>query len=263
MTGKGSAKHIPRKRFGQNFLVDDGIIDSIVASIAPQRSDHLVEIGPGLGALTAPLLGRLDRLQVVEIDRDLIALLRERYDAEQLTIHEGDVLEFDFASLGHDLRIAGNLPYNISTPLLFRFAEYAGHIRDIHVMLQREVVERMVASPGDSAFSRLSVMLQYRFDMEMLFEVPPESFDPAPKVDSAVVRLMPYADLPHPARDEAIFSSVVARAFSQRRKTLRNTLKDIITDADFEQLAINPGARAQELSVADFVRIADAVTARI
>jgi len=260
MTGKSIAKHIPRKRFGQNFLVDDGIIDGIVAAIAPQRGDHLVEIGPGLGALTAPLLSRLDHLQVVEIDRDLIARLRERYAADQLTIHEGDVLEFDFAALGRDLRIAGNLPYNISTPLLFRFAGYASHIRDVHVMLQREVVERMVAAPGDSEFSRLSVMLQYRFDMEMLFEVPPESFDPAPRVDSAVVRLMPFATLPHPAHDEAVFGNVVSRAFSQRRKTLRNTLKGVIADADFARLNIDPGARAQELSVADFVRIADAVT---
>jgi len=255
-----TAKHIARKRFGQNFLVDDGIIDSIVTAIAPQRCDNLVEIGPGLGALTAPLMARLERLQVVEIDRDLIARLRETYAAEKLTIHEGDVLEFDFASLGKNLRVAGNLPYNISTPLLFRFAQFAACIRDVHVMLQREVVERMVAAPGDSEFSRLSVMLQYRFDMEMLFEVPPESFAPAPKVDSAVVRLTPLAPLPHPARNEAMFSSVVARAFSQRRKTLRNTLKGVIADADFTRLNIDPGARAQELSVADFVRIADAVT---
>jgi len=255
-----TAKHIPRKRFGQNFLVDDGIIDSIIAAIAPQRSDKLVEIGPGLGALTAPLLARLDHLQVIEIDRDLIAQLRERYASASVIIHEGDVLKFDFAALGNDLRVAGNLPYNISTPLLFRFAEFASHIRDVHVMLQREVVERMVALPGDSEFSRLSVMLQYRFDMEMLFDVPPESFDPAPKVESAVVRLTPLVPLPHPAQDEAVFSNVVARAFSQRRKTLRNTLKGVFADADFARLDINPGARAQELSVADFVRIADAVT---
>ena len=255
-----TVKHIPRKRFGQNFLVDDGIIDAIINAIAPQRDDNLVEIGPGLGALTAPLLARLERLQVIEIDRDLIAQLRERYATKNVTLHEGDVLKFDFAALGSNLRVAGNLPYNISTPLLFRFAEFAGQIRDVHVMLQREVVERMVAAPGDSAFSRLSVMLQYRFDMENLFDVPPASFDPAPKVESAVVRLTPLAPLPHPARDEAMFSSVVARAFSQRRKTLRNTLKGVITDADFARLDIDPGARAQELSVADFVRIADAVT---
>lgn len=258
-----SAKHIARKRFGQNFLVDDGIIDGIISAINPRHDDLLVEIGPGLGALTLPLMARLEHLHVVEIDRDLIARLRTAHAPQKLTIHEGDVLEFDFAGLGHDLRVAGNLPYNISTPLLFRFAEFAGHIRDVHVMLQREVVERMVAAPGDSEYSRLSVMLQYRFDMEMLIEVPPESFDPAPRVDSAVVRLMPFSTLPHPARDENVFSSVVARAFSQRRKTLRNTLKGVIADAGFVRLDIDAGARAQELSVADFVRIADAVTAPV
>lgn len=261
MSAGSSTKHIPRKRFGQNFLVDDGVIADIVAAIAPRRGDRLVEIGPGLGALTTPLLARLDRLQVIEIDRDLIARLRTQYPADQLVIHEGDVLEFDFARLGNDLRIAGNLPYNISTPLLFRLAEFSSHIRDVHVMLQREVVERMVAAPGDSAFSRLSVMLQYRFDMEKIIEVPAAAFNPAPKVESAVVRLTPLAPLPHPAQDEAVFASVVARAFAQRRKTLRNTLKGVVADSVFVRLGINPGARAQELSVADFVQLADAVAA--
>ena len=261
MSAGGSARHIPRKRFGQNFLVDAVVIADIVSAIAPQRRDNLVEIGPGLGALTTPLLARLDRLQVIEIDRDLIARLRAQYPADRLLIHEGDVLEFDFASLGKDLRVAGNLPYNISTPLLFRLAEFAGHIRDIHVMLQREVVERMVAAPGASEFSRLSVMLQYRFNMEKLIAVPAEAFNPAPKVESAVVRLTPLTPLPHPAQDEAVFASVVARAFAQRRKTLRNTLKGVVADNVFVRLGINPGARAQELSVADFVRIADAVAA--
>jgi 16S rRNA (adenine1518-N6/adenine1519-N6)-dimethyltransferase len=253
--------HIPRKRFGQNFLIDDGIIAGIISAIMPRRNDNLVEIGPGLGALTGPLLDRLDLLQVIEIDRDLIARLRTQYPPDRLAIHEGDVLEFDFAALGHDMRIVGNLPYNISTPLLFRFATYAGHIRDIHVMLQREVVERMVAAPGDSEFSRLSVMLQYRFDMEKLIDVPADSFDPAPKVESAVVRLMPMNPLPHPARNETLFAELVSRAFSQRRKTLRNTLKGMVTAEQLAALGINAGARAQELSVADFVRIADAVSA--
>lgn len=255
------AAHIPRKRFGQNFLVDEGIIAGIVAAIAPQTGDNLVEIGPGLGALTEPLLTRVTRLQVVEIDRDLVARLRARYPADRLVIHQGDALQFDFAGLGGDLRIAGNLPYNISTPLLFRFAQFADVIRDVHVMLQREVVERMTAAPGDTEFSRLSVMLQYCFDMEKLFDVPSAAFDPAPKVESAVVRLMPHSPLPHPARDEAVFASVVARAFMQRRKTLRNTLKGVMATDDLTRLGIDPGARAQELSVADFVRIADAVTA--
>ena len=263
MTARAAAKHIPRKRFGQNFLVDEGVIAGIVAAIAPQPGDNLVEIGPGLGALTAPLLDRLNRLHVIEIDRDLIARLRKRYDPDKLVIHEGDVLRFDFAVLGNDLRVAGNLPYNISTPLLFRFAEFAGRVRDVHVMLQREVVERMVAAPGDSEFSRLSVMLQYRFDMEKLFDVPAGAFDPAPKVESAVVRLTPLVPLPHPARDEAVFSSIVARAFAQRRKTLRNTLKGVIAADEFARLNIDPGARAQELAVADFVRIADALTTAV
>ncbi len=220
-----------------------------------------MEIGPGLGALTTPLLDRLDRLHVIEIDRDLIARLRGLHAPERLLIHEGDVLEFDFATLDEDLRVVGNLPYNISTPLLFRLAAFAGRIRDIHVMLQKEVVERMIAAPGDAEFSRLSVMLQYRFDMEKLFDVPPESFDPAPKVDSAVVRLMPFATLPHPARDEAMLAAVVARAFGQRRKTLRNTLKGMVTAEQLARLDIDAGARAQELAVADFVRIADALAA--
>ena len=258
---RSAAGHIPRKRFGQNFLIDDGIIAGIISVIMPRRGDNLVEIGPGLGALTDPLLTRLDRLQVVEIDRDLIARLHGLYPPERLVIHEGDVLEFDFAALGDDLRVVGNLPYNISTPLLFRFAAYARHIRDVHVMLQREVVERMVAAPGDSEFSRLSVMLQYRFDMEKLTDVPADSFDPAPKVESAVVRLTPLHPLPHPAHNETLFAEVVSRAFSQRRKTLRNTLKGMVSAEQLAALGINAGARAQELSVADFVRIADAVSA--
>ncbi|MEN9784548.1 MAG: hypothetical protein RJA24_1891, partial [Pseudomonadota bacterium] len=246
---RSASGHIPRKRFGQNFLIDDGIIAGIISAIMPRRSDNLVEIGPGLGALTGPLLDRLDLLQVIEIDRDLIARLRQQYPPDRLAIHEGDVLEYDFAALGQEIRIVGNLPYNISTPLLFRFATYAGHIRDIHVMLQREVVERMVAAPGDSEFSRLSVMLQYRFDMEKIFDVPADSFDPAPKVESAVVRLTPLDPLPHPAHNETVFAEVVSRSFSQRRKTLRNTLKGMVSADQLSGLGINAGARAQELSV--------------
>lgn len=261
MSARRSASHVPRRRFGQNFLIDEGVVDGIIAAISPQADDNLVEIGPGLGALTTPLLTRLKHLHVIEIDRDLIARLRQRYSPEKLVIHEGDALRFDFGELGGALRVAGNLPYNISTPLLFRFAEFSALIRDIHVMLQREVVERMIAAPGDPEFSRLSVMLQYRFDMEKLLDVPAEAFEPAPKVESAVVRLTPLAPLPHPARDETVFGNIVARAFSQRRKTLRNTLKNVIGENDFVALGINPGARAQELSVADFVRIADAVVA--
>ncbi|MDR2838168.1 MAG: 16S rRNA (adenine(1518)-N(6)/adenine(1519)-N(6))-dimethyltransferase RsmA, partial [Azonexus sp.] len=191
MSGRSKDGHIARKRFGQNFLVDSGVIAAIISAIAPQRADTVVEIGPGLGALTAPLLARLDHLHVVEIDRDLIARLKKSHPPERLTIHEGDALDRDFAAIGNDLRVVGNLPYNISTPLLFHLAEYADHIRDMHFMLQKEVVGRITAAPGDSEFSRLSVMLQYRFHLEWLLDVPPESFDPPPKVQSAVVRLIP------------------------------------------------------------------------
>ena len=255
----GRAGHVARRRFGQNFLVDAGVIAAIVAAVAPQRGDTVIEIGPGLGALTGPLLERLDHLHVAEIDRDLIARLRRQWDPQRLTVHEGDVLGLDLAALGGGLRVVGNLPYNISTPLLFHLSAHAARIRDIHVMLQKEVVERMVAAPGDSEFSRLSVMLQYRFAMELLFEVPPGAFDPAPQVDSAVARLIPHAVLPHPARDEAVFARVVGQAFSQRRKTLRNTLRGLADAALLSGLGIDPGARAQELAVADFVRLADAV----
>ena len=252
-------KHIPRKRFGQNFLVATDIIADIVAAIAPLPGDNLVEIGPGLGALTGPLLEKLDVLHVVEIDRDLIARLRVEYP-ERVTVHEGDALLFDFAGLGKNLRVVGNLPYNISTPLLFHLAHYAAQVRDMHFMLQREMVERMVATPGGGEYGRLSVMLQYRFAMEMLFLVPAEAFDPAPKVDSAVVRMMPRPQAALAAKDEALFARIVSAAFGQRRKMLRNTLRDLIGAADLARLGIAPTARAEELAVADYVAIANALT---
>ena len=250
--------HQPRKRFGQNFLQDAGVIAAIVAAIHPLPGERVVEIGPGLGALTRPLLEALGQLDAIEIDRDLAAQLQEEF-SPRLRLHTGDVLEFDFASLGADLRIVGNLPYNISTPLLFHLADYAEYIRDIHVMLQKEIVQRMVAAPGDSNYSRLSVMAQYRFGAELQLEVPPAAFKPAPKVDSAVVRLIPLRPLPFAARDEDAFARVVAAAFSQRRKTLRNSLSKYLTAADFAALGIAPSARAQELSVAQYVAIADRV----
>jgi 16S rRNA (adenine1518-N6/adenine1519-N6)-dimethyltransferase len=249
--------HQPRKRFGQNFLQDSGVIADIVAAINPVPGERIVEIGPGLGALSRPLLAILGRMDAIEIDRDLATALHPL--APGLVLHVGDVLEFDFATLGDDLRIVGNLPYNISTPLLFHLAKFADCIRDIHVMLQKEIVERMVGAPGDSNFSRLSVMVQYRFGVELLMEVPPTAFKPAPRVDSAVVRLMPLRPLPQVARDENLFARVVAAAFSQRRKTLRNSLSTILKAADFAALGISPMARAQELSVAQFVAIANAV----
>lgn len=256
------SKHIARKRFGQNFLIDAQVIGGIVAAIAPQRDDLVVEIGPGLGALTAPLLDRLDHLHVVEIDRDIVARLHQRFPADRLSIHAGDALAFDFGGLaaaGRKLRVVGNLPYNISTPLLFHLARFADRVYDMHFMLQKEVVERMVAEPDSADYGRLSVMLQYRFVMDWLLDVPPESFDPAPRVDSAVVRLIPRDPGDLAAHDEARFAALVAAAFSQRRKMLRNTLKGIVDDALFARLGIAPTARAEALSVSDYVRLANAV----
>jgi 16S rRNA (adenine1518-N6/adenine1519-N6)-dimethyltransferase len=252
--------HVARKRFGQNFLVDSGIINAIVSAIDPQRGDTVVEIGPGLGAITEPLLARLDHLHVVEIDRDLIARLKKQYSPTRMTIHEGDALAFDFASIGTGLRLVGNLPYNISTPLLFHLADYVGIVRDMHFMLQKEVVERMVALPAESDFSRISVMLQYRFHLEWLIDVPPESFEPPPKVQSAVVRLIPKEASELNARSLDKLSQVVQIAFSQRRKMLRNTLKGTLSDAGFAELGIDPTRRAEDLMVADYVRIANFLT---
>ena len=252
-------KHIPRKRFGQNFLVATDIVADIVAAIAPKPGDNLVEIGPGLGALTMPLLEKLETLHVVEIDRDLIARLRKQFPPQLLNIHEGDALQFDFAGLGTDLRVVGNLPYNISTPLLFHLARYADRVRDMHFMLQKEVVERMVAAPGTAEYGRLSVMLQYRFEMELLFLVPREAFAPPPQVDSAIVRMLPRPRRALAAKDPALFARVVSAAFGQRRKMLRNTLRELIAADDFAALSIAPTARAEELAVADYVRIANSL----
>lgn len=249
--------HVARKRFGQNFLIDQGIIGAIVSAINPQRSDTVVEIGPGLGAITVPLLERVDRLHVVEIDRDLIARLKKQHPAERLAIHEGDALAFDFASIGSDLRLVGNLPYNISTPLLFHLASYGQQVRDMHFMLQKEVVERMVAEPGCADYGRLSVMLQYSFWLEWLIDVPPESFDPPPKVDSAVVRLIPKPPEQLTAKHPERLSTLVQAAFAQRRKMLRNNLKGILDDAGFAALGIAPTLRPEDLPVEDYVRIAN------
>jgi 16S rRNA (adenine1518-N6/adenine1519-N6)-dimethyltransferase len=249
--------HRPRKRFSQNFLIDESAIDAIVYAVAPRPGDRMVEIGPGLGAITRPLANAVDPLHVVEIDRDIVARLRSEFPDGRVIIHEGDALEFDFAALGPELRVIGNLPYHISTPILFHLAESAAALRDIHVMLQAEVVGRMVAAPGASDYGRLSVMLQYRFDMEKVLDVPAEAFDPAPRVESAVVRMVPRASNATRAKDEKLLVQTVALAFSQRRKTLRNTLGSVLSAAEFAALGIDPQARAQTLSVDDFVRIAD------
>lgn len=250
-------KHIPKKRFGQNFLIDQDIIRSLIEAIRPAPDDLMVEIGPGLGAMTQPLLQTLKHLHTVELDRDVVAWMQGHYPADKITIHNIDALKFDFASLGPKIRVVGNLPYNISTPILFHLLDNVDHIIDMHFMLQKEVVDRMVAEPSSAAYGRLSVMLQYRLYMELLVDVPPESFDPPPKVDSAFVRAVPWPTLPHPAKDEALFAKVVTAAFSQRRKTLRNTLKGLLDDAGFAALDIDPQLRAENLGVAEFVAIAN------
>ncbi len=257
--------HQARKRFGQNFLVDEGVIHAIVAAIDPQPDDVLVEIGPGLGALTVPLMERVPTLQVVELDRDLVARLQRRF-GDKLVVHAGDALAFDFGALhvpGRPLRIVGNLPYNISSPLLFHLNAFADRVRDQHFMLQKEVVERMVAAPGSKAFSRLSVMLQVRYYMELVLDVPPGSFNPPPKVDSAVVRMIPWpADKsPYAPVDMRALGTVVTLAFSQRRKVLRNTLGSLREAIDFDALGFDLGRRAEEVPVADFVAVANALPA--
>ena len=253
--------HKAKKKFGQNFLIDQQVVADIISAIRPEPDDNMVEIGPGLGALTRPLLKRLNRLHVVEIDRDIIARLESEYPPNnqtqdhKLVIHAGDALEFDYASLPAPLRIVGNLPYNISSPLLFHFAAYAGRVKDMHFMLQNEVVERMVAEPSTPEYGRLSVMLQYRFYLEKLLDVPPESFRPAPKVDSAIVRMIPLPASEIAVRNEKLFAAVVRTAFGQRRKTLRNTLRGYLDEADFEKLGIDAQLRAENLAVPEFIKV--------
>ena len=249
----------PKKRFGQHFLTDRHYLGAIAASIAPKGSDAMVEIGPGTGLLTAQLAPALDHLHVVEIDRELAMALREAFPPEQVTVHEADALEFDFAPLPSPLRVVGNLPYNVSTPILFRMAAIAERIADCTFMLQKEVVDRMVAAPASEDYGRLSVMLQYRFAMQRLLVVPPGAFTPPPKVDSAVVRMVPLgADRPR-ARDEALFARLVAAAFSQRRKTLRNAARSLADAEAFTRAGIDGGRRGETLSVAEFIVLADAV----
>jgi 16S rRNA (adenine1518-N6/adenine1519-N6)-dimethyltransferase len=255
-------RHQPRKRFGQNFLKNQIVIDDILRAIAPRADDRMMEIGPGLGALTRPLAKALKQLHVIELDRDIVKTLRETYASGNVVVHEGDALKFDFTTLGTNLRIVGNLPYNISTPLLFHLADQIDCVRDIHAMLQKEVVERMVAVPGSAAYGRLSVALQYHFDMEKVLDVGPDAFYPQPKVDSAVVRMVPRVAHEPAATDKTLFARIITTAFSQRRKTLRNTLRHTLEEADFAALGIDPGARAETLAVGDFVRIANRLCAK-
>jgi 16S rRNA (adenine1518-N6/adenine1519-N6)-dimethyltransferase len=255
------AGHQARKRFGQHFLVDDAVVESIVRAIAPRPDDAMVEIGPGLSALTRPLLQALPRLTVVEIDRDLAARLQREYPPDRLHIVLGDALAVDFSALGAGLRIVGNLPYNISSPLLFHLTQFADVVRDQHFMLQKEVVDRMVAAPGSGDYGRLSVMLQSRYAMYKLFDVPPEAFDPPPRVQSSVVRMKPLGpERPQPS-SQAAFETVVAKAFAQRRKMLRRALGDWTQGLDWDALGIPATARAEELSVAQFIALADRLCA--
>ncbi|EGZ44625.1 16S rRNA (adenine(1518)-N(6)/adenine(1519)-N(6))-dimethyltransferase RsmA [Neisseria wadsworthii] len=253
-------EHKARKRFGQNFLQDTRIINDIVNAVRPQHDDTVIEIGPGLAAITEPLAKKLGRLHVIEIDRDIIKRLKTLPFADKLIIHEGDVLQFDFNSVPSRKKIVGNLPYNISTPLLFRLSEVADDVEDMHFMLQKEVVERMVAEPKTNDYGRLGVMLQYFFDMEMLIEVPPESFDPAPKVDSAVVRMIPQKGRIGIANDFKHFSMLVKAAFAQRRKTIRNNLKEIASDEDLAEVGINPQDRAEHIAPELYVKLSNYLT---
>src|SRR5437867_1974401 len=255
-------RHQPRKRFGQNFLVDRYYVDRIVAALKLQVDDNVVEIGPGLGALTRPLLEHLGHLTVIEIDRDLAARFATEFPPEKLALHNADALTFDFATLGANLRVVGNLPYNISSPLLFHFMQYDTTLRDVTVMLQKEVGLRMAAAPDTPEYGRLTVMLQARFRIERLFIVPAGAFRPAPKVESAVVRLTPLGASRIKVADESLFARLVAAAFGQRRKTLRNALRNWASVAELEQIGIEPGARGETLAVIDFARLANALAAR-
>ncbi len=252
--------HIPRKRFGQHFLHDPAIISRIVSAINPQPSETLVEIGPGRGAITLPLLRAAGRLHVVELDRDLVgplaALCR---DAGKLTLHNADALRVDFCGLvpATTLRVVGNLPYNISTPLLFHLLAQSRCIADMHFMLQKEVVDRLAATPGSGQYGRLSVMVQYRCAVTPLFNIGAGAFQPPPRVESAFVRLVPYTSPPVTVRDEGLLATVVQQAFAQRRKTLRNALKGLFEEHEIRDLGIDPSARAEVLGIGDFAALAD------
>lgn len=257
--------HQARKRFGQNFLHDPGVIERIVRAINPKPGEAMVEIGPGLGAITQELLEINPALQVVELDRDLVPVLRTKFfNYPEFRIHEADALKFDFRQLVQDgkrLRIVGNLPYNISTPLIFHLLEQSGVVQDMHFMLQKEVVQRLAAVPGDNNYGRLGIMAQYFCKVQPLFEVGPGAFRPAPKVDSAIVRLVPHETLPHPARDLATLQTVVRTAFNARRKTLRKGLGGLISAQQLQSLGIDDGLRPENLWLADYVRIADSLFA--
>lgn len=255
------SQHKARKRFGQNFLIDHGIIREIVRAIHPQKSDLVVEIGPGKGAITQLLADACDNLSVIELDRDLVPWLKVKFEKHpNFQLYQADALQFDFAQLIRDekpLRIVGNLPYNISTPLIFHLLSYANKVQDMHFMLQKEVVKRMAAQAGESAYGRLGIMVQYYCAVEDLFDVPPTSFDPAPKVDSAIVRLVPHNTLPYVANNVKTLETLVNVAFQQRRKTLRNSLKQLLTAEQLESLPVDLQLRPEEISLPEYVAISN------
>jgi len=255
--------HRPRKRFGQNFLSDQGIIDRIIQALDPSAEDYLIEIGPGQGALTDQLIDQCAHLDVIEIDRDLAAEFSWRFDRKpNFSLHNADVLKFDFSSLpapAQRYRVIGNLPYNISTPLLFHLFECRHLFRDMLFMLQLEVVERIAAQPGNRNYGRLSIMTQYYCEAKKLFKVPPDAFVPRPKVDSAIVRLTPRQEMTLKANDEKLLEKVVRTAFSQRRKTLQNTLKPLLDKSLLAALDIDGSRRPETLSLAEYVTITNAL----
>lgn len=256
--------HRARKRFGQHFLTDPGVIDSILRAIHVTGDDVVVEIGPGQGAITRSLANSAGHLHAIELDRDLVARLRRQYeDQPNVTIHEGDALSFDFASLGAELRVVGNLPYNISTPLLFHLLNFRERILDMHFMLQKEVVDRMAASPGSKAYGRLGIMLGCHLNIEPLFDVDKSAFDPPPDVTSAVVRLDPLPPATFDIHDPAMLSTIVTAAFMMRRKTIRNALREYASDEDFAAADIDPGSRAEQISIDKYIKLGNHLADRI
>jgi 16S rRNA (adenine1518-N6/adenine1519-N6)-dimethyltransferase len=251
-----STGHVPRRRFGQHFLVDREVLARIVDAVAPRAGDHVLEIGPGTGALTAALIERAGSVQAIEIDRDLAAALRARFPARQLQLIEGDALAFDYGALPGDARVVGNLPYNISTPLLFKLCRHSARFRDLHFMLQKEVVARMAARPSTPEYGRLSVMLQHWFRVERLFDVPAGAFRPAPRVESSAVRLLPRSPLERGDVDEDALRRVVTAAFSHRRKTLGNALAGLLPVSILRELGIDPRLRPENLELFQFVALA-------
>jgi 16S rRNA (adenine1518-N6/adenine1519-N6)-dimethyltransferase len=257
--------HVARKRFGQHFLQDKTIIQRIVDAIMPRPGQNIVEIGPGQGALTLPILKKVEKLQVVELDRDLIPQLKMRCaDKGELIIHQADALDFDFSQLAlgpQSMRLIGNLPYNISTPLIFHLIQYSAYIIDMHFMLQKEVVDRLAARAGSDAYGRLSIMVQYHCRVTSLFNVGPAAFNPPPQVDSSVVKLIPHRELPYRAENYAHFANLVKTAFSHRRKTLRNCLRTLVSDETWENVHLDSQLRPEQLSLGDFVKLSNALVA--